>query len=103
VPASVPEDLLDLPEELLGAEVVLSARELEFLLTPDADISVEDELLETSSLTYTQLLLNPWDGFDVSATALDPFAEPASQRPERPTDVELVPGNGTLTRYLSEL
>jgi hypothetical protein len=92
VPASVPEDLLELPEELLDAEVDLSAEELVFLLTPDADVSAEDGLLETASLTYTELLLSTWDGFDVSATALDPFAEPASQRPERPTDVELVPG-----------
>jgi hypothetical protein len=92
VPASVPEDLLDLEEELLETEVTLSARELDFLLSPDDDISAEGEMLETTSLTYTQLLLNPWDGFDVSATALDPLAEPVSQRPERPTDVELVPG-----------
>jgi hypothetical protein len=92
VPASVSEDLLELPEELLDAEVDLSAGELDCLLCPDADMSAEDELLETSSLSYTELLLSPWDGFDVSATALDPFAEPASQRPERPTDVELVPG-----------
>jgi hypothetical protein len=47
----VPEDLLDLPEELLDAEVVLSARELDFLLTPDDNVSAEDELLETASLT----------------------------------------------------
>jgi hypothetical protein len=70
----------------------LSARELDFLLSPDDDISAEGEMLQTTSLTYTQLLLNPWDGFDVSATFAEPFAEPASQRPERPTDVELVPG-----------
>jgi hypothetical protein len=92
MPASVPEDLLELPEELLDAEVDLSAEELDCLLTPDADMSAENELLETASFTYTELLLSPWDGFEVSATALDQFAEPASQRPERPTDVELVPG-----------
>jgi hypothetical protein len=88
----VPEDLLELPEELLDAEVDLSAGKLDSLLCPDDDMSEEDELLETSSLSYTELLLSPWDGFDVCATALDPFSEPATQRPERPTDVELVPG-----------